>query len=1132
MGTKISLSAVNRLAPDQLAPFLGLYNFVRDLDHYKGTIFRFPLRAVGAKTLLKDHAQHVDRVEVRSLLGEYLGVARTALLFLRSVESIEFRIRDQEDPQWSVTARRSQRQDSDTCQDVEITSIQGGRLQQIDRWCVGRRDITQIPANVFRFGRGSEKSAECGIAICLTSQKTDAEEDTVMAGQPLDVVSGSIQTVDHKVYCRLPTGHTSSLPVSFHASFAVTGDRRSIALEDTADNSAWNKWLLTVPVANLYLEVLQHLTTSLGEKVFDFWPSMASYHTSPTLSETLCRAFWNSLLIRGQSLDSLFPLVAQDYTSKYQDGPSGDDVSKAAVSLAEARFDFLSSHVSLTLRPLLVKLCPTLVRLPQSLWPDYKRTAVEKAWLSKEIESDYLCQVLFNDDNCKVLEAFIRSLKQKEEKRAAISMLLEMMVPKITGTDMTPLDILGGCRVLPRPNLDAPLGLLLRNAPPSSTCHYVATAEAQDLFAFASDSMVNTELFQDANDLIDMLTKASFNIQRLRFSDLGQLLARSRSPTDLSIAFDNRDAWIARFWRFINPKLRAQFSTPFSVVTFDTLLTKCGLCDRAVYRFRSNSQWCYLTPREFEAQPCVIEPLDSHQRKLCEQIAGLRVIDRECVPSLLSESEDDLNRHASFRRLVQAFEKIERTTQTPTKMLVGKILNSNSKEILQTLLLNHLDIGEASNVSLLRSLPVWRRLRTSDSGLSVEHIAAEDAKFCGHSGMLLPWVHNLASFVRPKLVNPNRRALSKLHITPLTAQQTWGIIEVDLPTNVKVEVSRKQYLGMIQYLAANGVKVTEEKVAPNGASVLCEVRSLYDHRDNIFKAAFRDQEKIRFLHIDFRVTSLNTFWLSAGLRARPPTGAMMSEHFLECALAINRRWDPAHTSQSFEEDAGIVAAYLQFDRPEFRNWSNWAQISKIQMFRVRNISPNENSYRLSCMHRGKTHCALEEASSLDHIRIVWSQTKFLQDPPCPYVFQRLPRGGVPSAAIVYQHLRVLMNIIEDVTQYDLAEYLRDVQACYEHLQNELEATQFIPGVHQAGIWLNLDTTQVDLISKDDVQGPTSAQLLCLNCPGKQSAVRRRMGPPFTTPSDHPSRRATGHHTIPDDRLRLHGRIPLARIAGP
>ena len=972
VGTKISLSAVNQLAPDQLAPFLGLYGFVKDTDHFEGTIFRFPLRALGAKTLLKDRVQHADIVAVRKLLGEdYLAVARTALLFLRHVESIDFRIRDQEHSQWSVVAHRSLRQDNDTFQDVEITSTRGGRFQQVDRWCVSCKDIAQIPADIKRFGRTSEKAAECGIATCLTSQKTDVKEDTIILGQYSDAMHDTMATtqiVNHKIFCRLPTGHHSSLPVSVHASFAVTGDRRIIALEDTAENSTWNKWLLKNPVASLYLETLQYLAPRLGEKAFEIWPSVAS---TTTISGTLCRAFWGNLFDRGQSLDSLFPLVAQLHTSGRPDDLPGNAVFKKAISLVEARFDFLLDEISQALRPLLVKLCPTLVRLPRRLWPNYRHAATQAAWDSNEIDSYYLCQTFFNDDNCKILEAFIRGLEHEEEKRAAMAMLLKTMVPKISGTDMTPMNILGGLRVLPRPKLDAPLGLLLWKAPSDCPLNYVATAEEQELFAFASNSMVNTELSQDANHLTDLLIQAPFNVRKLEFAKLGDLLKQPQSPTNRSIAFNDRDKWMLKFWLYVSPKLKFEraSSLTFNAMTLDTLLAKGGLHDCAIYRFRSD-KWCYLTPREFEAQPCVIESLDEHQRKLCTQIPGLQVIDRMCVPSLLLETEGDLKQTTSFERLLQAFEKLARINQTSVKIFLGKSLKYDSKQLLQTLSLNYLKFKKPSDVSLLRSLPVWHRLKASNSGLSVEHIAAEDAKFCAHTEMLLPWVNNLESFVSPKVVIANQAALSKLNVKLLTAQETWDIIKAHLPTNVKSDASRKDYITMIQCLAARGVSISG-KVAPDGALVLYEVQSLYDHQDPIFRAAFRDQEAIRFLNVDFRATSLRAFWLSAGLRARRNAGAIMPEHFLECSLAMNQRWDPANTTQSFEGDAGIVAAYLQFDRREFRNWTNWAQISKIQMFRVRDVSTSESSYRQTLMRRGKTHCALEEATSLDHVRIIW-----------------------------------------------------------------------------------------------------------------------------------------------------------------
>ena len=1093
VGTKISLSAVNRLAPDQLAPFLGLNDFVAGLDHYEGTIFRFPLRALGAQTLLRDRIQNVDAVAVRLLLTNYLAIARTALLFLRNVESIDFRIRGQEDPQWSVVACRSQHQDSDAWQDIGITSTQNGRFRQVDQWCVGRRKLTQIPADITRFGRVSEKLAECGIAACLKSEKNSTprvEDHTIMTGQPSDVVLGTIQNVEHKVFCRLPTGHASSLPVSFHASFAVTGDRRSIALEDTAENSGWNNWLLKIAITDLYLQFLQHLTPRLGKRTFDYWPSIVSSHLSPTLSDTVCIAFWNSLLGRGRTFDSLFPIVAQEHTPDDQDSLlAGGNVSKKTTSLLEARLDFLPDNVSQALRPLFVKLCPTLVRLPQKLRPDFKRAAAEAAWSSEELDADYLCRIFKNNDGCKVLEAFVRGLGENNEKRMVMAMLLKIMIPQVNGDDMTPMNILDGCRVLPRPNLDAPLGVLLWNPSPNSASNYVATAEEQCLFAFAADSMVHTDLSQDVNGLVHMLLKASFNVQKLDFANLGDLLALPQSPRSPSSAVKDYDEWILKFWKYVNRKMRQINATIWSstssfAVSSSTLLAQGGLQDRNIYRFRSNKRWSYLTPNQFEARPCVIEPLGDIQRKLCDQIPGLQVIDRKCVPFLLLDSEDDLKHTASFERLLLAFEKLHTTTKLPTKIFVGKSLNSDAKELLRALLLDYLNKRDPSNVLYLRSLPVWPRLR-SESGLSVEHIAAEDARFCSHTELLLPWVNNLSSFVDPDLVGFCEGALSKLHIAPLSTQQTWDIIKADQPIHIKAKSSRDQYLKMIQYLAAHDVKTTG-KVAPNGTFVLCDVHSLYDHDDAIFKAAFRLRSDIRFLHVDFRAASIKAFWLSAGLRTRPPTGAMSPDRFLECALAINQRWDPANTTRTFEEDAGMVSEYLQFDREEFRYWSNWAQISKIRMFRARDVSPNESSYRRTHMHQKETHCTLEEAGSLSHVRIVWSQMTFLQNPPCAYIYQTLPRGGVPSAAIVYKHLLVLMAILKDVTQHDLAEYLCDVQACYEHLQNELEATKLIPGIHLACVWLNLDTTQVDIVAKENLQRPTCATLLCLNCPGRQN----------------------------------------------
>lgn len=87
VGVKMPFTTVNRLAPDQMAPFVGLYSFDPNQAKFDGTIFRFPLRAIGAKTSLKETQQTVDSAHVKYLLREYFATARTALLFLRYATS-------------------------------------------------------------------------------------------------------------------------------------------------------------------------------------------------------------------------------------------------------------------------------------------------------------------------------------------------------------------------------------------------------------------------------------------------------------------------------------------------------------------------------------------------------------------------------------------------------------------------------------------------------------------------------------------------------------------------------------------------------------------------------------------------------------------------------------------------------------------------------------------------------------------------------------------------------------------------------------------------------------------------------------------------------------------------------------
>ena len=1103
VGTKMSFSAVNRLAPDQLAPFVGLHGFQQDVDHYEGTMFRFPLRTFGAKTSLKETHETAD---VRSLLKGYFNTARTAILFLRHVSLIEFYVRGDPSPQWIVSAKRVRCASNGSFQRIEITTSQSGFEQQIDTWCVGLNTILQIPSDVFRSGRGSRKSSECGIAACLIEGQRDKPKtkrkgsisslgklhSTIVehAGQP---------KIQQRVFCRLPTTHESSLPVSFHASFAVTGDRRNIALEAKAENSEWNQWLLKVCLSTMYLDTVQYLAPRIGQDVFKFWPMESS---SSSISGVLSDAFWEKLASQPYSTANVLPVIVQDVQPDTKDRVAVFGSTQNTTSLTSAKFDFLLKSHSETLRDLLTGIFPLLVRPPQGVMRGFKTLASNQQ--IKTVDVECLRESFRLEENCKLLETFLAQIAKEEKQRAAIESLLRIMIPDTREEEQHTLSTLQNCRIVPRPHLESPMGLLIWNPGPDAVWHLLATPEEEKLFAFADDSMVHNGLFarpseayilvsKTHHDPIDTLLKSNFNVRRFELSDVGSLLRRSSSPIAPTTHVQDLDEWMSRLWEYLNrqfPKVHCigdHAASQFNE-TADGLLSKAGLHDHCVYRMSSDGTWSYLSPEQFGTRPCIMQPLNGQHQKIVKVIPGLSMIDHTCAPFLLQEKEKDLECSDSFKRLLRALERLERTTNTTATKIIGQVLDLESKDVLKDLALKYLQSDNYrgdTDKAILRRLPIWRRVEPSPSPPR-EHVAANEGLFCGYEKMLMPWIKNLSRFVEPGILNLHKGELSKLEISPLTHEQVWEITKGDLPSEVKSPEARQQYLDFISYLGRWPLKVSG-KIAPNGASIMCEANTLYDHKDIVFRAAFREKKRTHFLHKDMRIPDIHGFWLSHGLRTRS-SGRMKHEHFLECILAINERWDSESTSPYFIKDSHIVAYYLHQGGDWFLSWPNhiWARLASVPMFKVQDVPADEIGYRRARMQQNvqkKSHRALEDSGKVSRKRIIWSQTSFLQTPPDNYVYESLPKSGDPTVNQVFDHLSYLVSIIKEILQDDTPEYLRDIQACYEYLQTHLDATKRIPGVYKARIWLNLDIIQVELASQDCLEATlTSSNLICLNSP--------------------------------------------------
>lgn len=351
--------------------------------------------------------------------------------------------------------------------------------------------------------------------------------------------------------------------------------------------------------------------------------------------------------------------------------------------------------------------------------------------------------------------------------------------------------------------------------------------------------------------------------------------------------------------------------------------------------------------------------------------------------------------------------------------------------------------------------------------------------------MLMPWVRDLGTFVNLNGFQLNDDFLNKLDVSLMKVDHVWNHIKGDFPRTLDGWGS-KSYQKFIGYIFSHRV-LPPTKVAPNGNGVFCMPNSLYDHNDPIFTAAFRKQQKTKFLHADLRLATLRSSWVSLGLRVRRNGENIDSVDFLQCALAIQAR-NPKIEKSAFDQDAETVAKCLIWDSSSFRNWSNdtWGKLSKVEIFQVADNIHANFGYRQTRMQElaeAKSHRSLEELGRHKDERIIWSQMPFSKNEPVPFVFESLPNKGFIPVEIVLNHLKHLVNIREKVDPADMPEYLKDFQASYAYLQEKFEATRLIKDIQKEKIWVNVDTTEVEKITFDDLDSTlTSASLLCMNCP--------------------------------------------------
>lgn len=598
---------------DQLVPFEGLWGYTQGLDNYPGTIFRFPLRtsATSSDSTLRNSKRVFDDNEARRLMETYFHEARTSLLFLRRIKSIDFRIQGQLESEWSVTRLQPLDEDFDLfskpviCQFTWKPSF-GTQMAGKDKWWVAIEDLLPEADRLPEFSRREMKNVECGIAA-LISSTVDTHDSNFMPPK----------SIEPRMFNTLPLPDSSDLPVHIHATFWLSGDRKSIAIDEyglISQGVRWNRYLLQDALPKLYLSFLDDIGPQVRQRVFSFWPQEEAPRRS--CAELLCTSFWQRL---PQSSQRLFP-KAQPIVGVPQRRPP------QALDISQAVFDFLPRSQSKILAPLLMAMHVNLVR-------DIPSVVTKKLKTMPGINcvTGPMLRILFKSQQGRAC-----LLKEMAQSPSILEVIFDLLIP--VDKELKDLD---GCHVVPL--ADGTLATLKfgETNEVHSSKYFVVSEDELELFQFASRHLVKSSIGAMLEPVLD---SGKFNLAKLKLCDVRKLL--EMKPAAVSTPSADEDIWLTKFWKYWNSNIDSFL-----------LSSNIGMLDAKIFgatHSRLSGTHLYASPREFNRLPAVVEPLSGEHKKLCDKIPGLWRFNPDLMPKSMANKERSFFSEASFYRFIRS----------------------------------------------------------------------------------------------------------------------------------------------------------------------------------------------------------------------------------------------------------------------------------------------------------------------------------------------------------------------------------------------------------------------------------------------------------------------------------------------
>lgn len=611
-GMRIGLQKMRMQYSDHLRPFYGVLGFGPESDFLDGTIYRFPFKKPRCGCELVPDDLIIDAESAQVLMEDYFTEAKSSLLFMTRITTIEFRIQNANTLEWKVSTTRSRTEGiilGGTVEQVFIESRQLSHSLSIvnDEWRLALREIPDIsiPKRLQVTQKEHRLKPLCGIAALVSHRYIGSE-------------------FDGRLFSHSPFSWSSKLPVHVQASF-IGSPRHPIPIVDTIHHtrSEWNLWILKHGVVDLYLDFLQYLADGFGELAFRFWPPHEGVPGS--ISDTLGKDFWRKI---PESELKLFTVGEQKPVINLRFVGVGQDRTRKTLSITEVIFDFLEPKYSDILRALLsrlgVKNIVNPVEVMSKALPQYLEGVTQIGPL-------FVSSLLRGNPKVDVLHQIWTADGYSFHR---LGPFLEFMTKK-PGPNP---DILTDCQIVPLANLT--LGTLGNPDIPGISNYYISQRGALGLFDYAPGLVVHPDLPQA---MVDIFLKLGLNVSILPFSDLPRLFADVVESDKISITFHY---FLLKFWVAVRYEYEGKSE-------YD----KTILSNLPVYSATVNGRLQAISPDEFESLPAIISPDDEEESAMCSTLTALYLVDGRTISTVMHKAEQ-LTNPVGLMRFITSLEKM------------------------------------------------------------------------------------------------------------------------------------------------------------------------------------------------------------------------------------------------------------------------------------------------------------------------------------------------------------------------------------------------------------------------------------------------------------------------------------------